>query len=314
MSLRYIGLQIDQTREETGETDYSDTNGVPQSVPIQAAREAVIHCQNSIYLAAPHTFDSPFNLTPVVGQIEYDLPANAYVGAAIASVEYSRSGETNDYYRLALSDFAYRLGGNGLPERFIPYGDSKILIDPAPSEAGGNIRIFGGLWLDEPELRRGKIKAVVKDVSMTNYLTVELENDTTLDEDAIEANEYFCANDKDGNVLYYNVFYSSYNSTTKILTLDPATSVAGGTLAVGDYICCGKYATSHIKLDRIAEPVILAYIRRRFYLEKSSEDARNEEDNIAAFTKEMVASYKRRVRTQKKIPYTGRFESIGRRV
>lgn len=312
MSLKYVGLQIAQAREETGETDYSDTNGVPQSVPIQALREAVIHCQNSLYLAAPQIFDVIGYLTGVVNQIEYSLPENAYIGSAVASAEYSQSGQDNDYQRLSYSDYGYRLGGTGIPVRFIPYGDAKMLVDPACSGSGGLFRIVYGASLDEPELRRGKIKTVTKDGSATNYATIELENDANLDETTLGQNEYFCANDKDGVVKYYNVNYTAYDSTTKILTLNSATPVSGGSLTVGDYIACGRYATTHVKLNKIAEPIILAFLRRRFYLEKSSTDVQNEEDNIAAFTKEMVAAYKRRVRTAKKIPYAGRFENLGR--
>lgn len=314
MALKNISLLISQAREETGETDYSATNGVPQSVPVQAAREAVIHCQNSLYLAAPRLFDIITYLTPVVSQIEYDLPANTFIGAAIASVEYSPSSSDNDYFRMALADYGYRTGGTGTPSRFVPYGENKLIVDPPVSVTGGLFRVVHGANLDEPDLRRGKIASRTLDGPLANYLTVVLENDSNLDETTIEANEYFCANDKDGTVKYYNVNYTAYDSTTKTLTLNTTTPVASGTLVVGDYITIGKYSTSHIKLHPIAEPIILAFIRRRFYLGKSSDDVTSEEDNIAAFTKEMVAVYKRQIRTQKKIPYTGRFENIGRRV
>lgn len=318
MSLRYIGLLIGQAREETGETDYSDSadpnevNGVPQSVPVQAAREAVIHCQNSLYLASPQIFDIISEIDAVVGQIEYDMPENAYLGAAVASAEYSESGDDEDFSMLSLSDYAYRTGGSGIPSRFIPYNDGKVLFDPAPSTQG-LFRIVHGADLDMPDLRRGKISSVTKDGPMTNYLTIVLDStDATLDEDAINANEYVCVNDKDGVVKHYNVAFTAYDSTTKTLTLDTSTAVADGAISVGDYITVGKFTTTHIKLHNIAEPVVLAFLRRRFYLGKSSVDVQNEEDNIAAFTKEMVSAYRRRVRVQKKIPFIGRFEHLGR--
>lgn len=317
MALRNTSLLIAQAREETGETDYSESgteiNGVPQSVPLQAIREGVIHCQNSLYLAAPQIFDVIGYLTGVQNQIEYDLPANAYIGSAIASVEYSQSGATSDYQRLSLSDYSYRTGGSGVPSRFIPYGDGKVIFDPPASIAGGTFRIVYGATLDEPALRCGKIASRTLNGGATLYETVVLENDANLNEVDLGQNEYFCVNDKNGVVKYYNVDYTAYDSGTKTLTLGSAVTVAGGTIAVGDYITIGKYSTTHIKLHAVAEPVILAFCRRRFYLGKSSADIQGEEDNIAAFTKEMVAVYRRRVRTAKKIPYTGRFESLGRR-
>lgn len=314
MALRYVGLQISQAREETGETDYSTTNGVPQSVPLQALREAVIHCQNSLYLAYPKIFDVITEIDAVAGQSEYDLPANTYLGSSIASAEYSKDGDSENFLQLSLIDFGYRLGGTGYPSSFIPYGDAKIIVDPAPSLAGGSFRIAHSAHLDEPDLRRGKIKTITKDGPMTNYVSIELEDDSILDEDAIALHEYLCVNDKDGVVKYYNANFTSYDASSNTLTLAASTPVSAGTIAIGDYITLGKYTTTHVKLDRIADPVIMAFVRRRFYLSKSSEDVKNEEDNIAAFTKEMVAAYKRAIRTQKKIPFTGRFEFLGRRV
>jgi hypothetical protein len=314
MALRYVGLQIAQARSETGETDYTDDNGVPQSVFVQALKEGVIHCQNALYLAAPQIFDVIGYLDAVIDQVEYDLPENAFLGSALAAVEFSASGENTDYYRLNLIDYAYRVGGSGNPSGFTPYGDNKMIVDPACASTGGQFRFPYGANLDEPALRIGKVASATKDVAMENYLTIVLENDSTLDGDTLSENEYVCLNDKDGVVKYYNAHYSAYDSTTKTLTLDTDTSVEDGTIAVGDYVTAGKYSTTHIKLAPVAEPILLAFMRRRAYLEKSSDDRASEEDNIAAFTKEMVAVYKRRLRMQKKIAYTGRFDNLGRRL
>ncbi|TXH58373.1 MAG: hypothetical protein E6Q97_02295 [Desulfurellales bacterium] len=318
MALRNISLLISQAREETGETDYSESgteiNGVPQSVPLQAAREGVIHCQNVLYLADPKIFDVIGYIDGVQSQLEYDLPANAFLGAAIASAEYSQSGADNSYQRLSFTDYSYRSGGTGTPSRFISYGDGKFLVDPPCSTAGGKFRIVYGATLDVPALRCGKIEARTLNGGGTLYETVVLENDSNLNEVDLAANEYFCVNDKDGVVKYYNVDYTAYDSGTKTLTLGSSVAVTGGTIAVGDYITIGRYSTSHIKLHAVAEPIILAFMRRRFYLGKSSADVQGEEDNIAAFTKEAVSVYRRRVRTAKKIPFTGRFENLGRRL
>ena len=314
MALRYIGLLIAQAREETGETDYSDTNGVPQLVAVGALREGVIHCQNQLYLADPKIFDEIGYITPVQDQIEYALPENAFIGSSIGSLEYSPSGVDSRYYRLALADYGFRTGGSGVPSKFVPYGDGKLLLDPAPNVSGGLLRVVYNAHLDEPDLRRGKIEAVELNGSADAYLTVTLAaSDGTLDEATLQANEWICVNDVSGNVTYYNIHYSGYDTVTRKLTFDIATPItSSGVIAVGSYVTVGKYSTTHVKLNRIAEPVLLAFLRRRFYLQKSSEDKAAEEDNIAAFTKEMVAVYKRRVRTAKKVGYTGRFEGVGR--
>lgn len=312
MALRYVGLQIAQAREECAETDYSATNGVPQATPLGAARDAVIHVQNQLYLAAPRIFDVIGYLTPVQNQIEYTLPENAYIEAAIAAIEYSPNGDSSQYSKLTMTDYGYRNGGVGTPTLFTPYGDGKVIIDPAPNVSGGLFRVVYGALKDAPDLRRGKIEAVELNGGATAFVTVTLAADDSLDVTTLQQNEWICVNDVSGNVTYYNIHYSGYDTATRKLTFDLTPAVGSGAIAVGSYVTVGKYTTTHIKLNPIADPVVMAFIRRRLYLQKSSEDKTAEEDNIAAFTKEMVAVYKRQIRTLKKPGYTGRFEGIGR--
>lgn len=310
MPLKYNGLLIAQAREETGETDYSDDNGVPQSVAIQALREAVIHCQNTLYLTAPRIFDVISLLDPVASQIEYELPETTYLGSSIAFVRYSHDGDERNYYNLDLADYIYRVGAvSSEPRRFTPYGERSILVDPPLDSARGKFQVFHGRHLDEPDIRRGKIENVTNNV--TEYQTIVLANDTNLDATGIGLEEYICVNDKDGNVKFYNVHYDSYDSSSRTLTLTPGSALmSGGSITIGDYITLGKYTTTHVKLDRIAAPVLLAYLRRRFYLGKSSEDVTGENENIKVFTQEMERSYRKTYRSAKRVPYRGKFEGV----
>lgn len=308
MALRYNGTLIALAREDTGETDYGTDNGVPQSVAIQAMTEAVIHCQNVLYENWPRYFDILTYLSGVAGQLEYTLPDNTFLGSAIASVEYSSDGSANNYYPLDYRDYIYRTGErSNEPRRYIPYGINKFILDPYLDTSVGSLRVAHAVALDAPALRAGRIASSTN--NGTAYQTIVLESGTEADEADFDADEYVCVNDRDGNVTYYNVPYTAYDSGTLTLTLDTTGSLmSDGTITDGSYITIGKYSTTHIKLDRVAEPIVLSYLRRRFYLTKSSDDVSAENENISAFTAEMVRVYNRTVRSQKKVPYTGKFE------
>lgn len=311
MSLRYIGTIITACRKDTGETDFSDDNGTPNDIAIEAAKEGVQHCQNVLVGLAPKTFEILTELAGVSGQVEYELPENTYIGSSIAFVRYSTDGDNKNYYNLALKDYGYFRGGNDTePQRFTNFGERSILIDPVLSSSVGKFQVSHGAYLDSPALRSGKISARTISGDGLSYTDITLDSgDATLDDDAVAADEFICVNDVNGVVKFRNLQYT-YNSSTHVLTLVGSALLADGSVSVGDYITVGKYTTTHPKLSLIAEPILKSYIRRRFYLGKSSEDVIAENDNIKVFTEEMVNAYSKQVRSQKKVPYTGRFEGV----
>lgn len=313
MPLRRTDILIAQTREETGETDYSEAsdpnerNGIPQSVFLQAFRDGVIHCQNAIYGVASRVFDGPTYIDGVADSVEYELPENTYLGSSIVSVEYSRDSSQENYYPLELRDFGYRSNDRAaLPQIYVPYGERKFLVDARLDASVGKFRVWHGKHLDKPELRRGRISDAPNDG--TNYTVLTLES-ATADDIALAGDEWICVCDRNGVVKYYNAYYTAYDSTAKTITLEDA-AITNGTITVGDYVTVGKYTTTHVKLDDIAEPVIMAFLRRRAYLSKSSDDAAAEAENITAFTLNMVNVYQKRNRDKKRVPYTGKFENI----
>jgi len=307
MALRYNGILIDAAREDTGETDYSATNGITQNSAVEKLREAVIHCQQNIFDVAPHVFDVLTEISGVANQNSYDLPENTYIGASLIAFEYSKDGTAEKYYPLELKDYIYRANkADSEPRCFIPYGERSVLVDPFPDTSNGKFRATHGAYLDAPDIRRGKIATV--NSAGASYTTLVLEDDTNLDETKIATDEYLCVSDKDGTVVFYNANYS-YDTGTKTLTLTGAL-VADGDIDVGDYITIGRYTTTHIKLHKHAEPVVLSYLRRAFYLRKSSADADAEMTNLKSFTNEMVNAYFKRNRMQKKVPYIGKFENV----
>ncbi len=307
--LDYCGNIIQECREDTGETDYSDTNGTPQSVALKALNEGQKLAQSIIYNHHPSYFDNETTLIASPGVATTPLPANTYLGRSILGVFYSPDGADASYYPLDGRTPQFRVYSGNLPIKWIPIGSSSIFLDPPPLQAG-KIKIIHNTHLDRMDLRRGRIaSAPVEDGGSLNYVSIEL--DTTADETALAANDYVCINDRDGNVKYYNLPYTyatDYNSTHRVLTFASPQLKTGGTIAEDDYITCGRYTTTHSKLDDVCLPLLQAFLNRRFYLSKSSVDAESEKENIGVYSEMIVKQYQKAIRGPKKYPYVGKFE------
>ena len=303
MTIRYHKKLIDECREDTGETDFSAYNGVPQSAVLASFEEAYVHCVNAIYSNYASFLEVKTLISIVAGQAEYELPDTAYLGGGIRSIRYSSDGSEDEYERLWLVGASTQYSGSGEPEGYFERGERTIVLSPAPSRAGGVLEVTHAVWPDRPALRSGLIEGVQKNGGLTEYTVLALADDSWLDEATIESDENLCVNDRNGNVVFRNAAYS-YNSSTKELTLTGAL-VASGTISEGDYVCIGTDVTSHLKLDRMAEPVIKSFIRRRLLQGKSSNDVVLESENISAFTAEMVTAYQLRNRDAKTVRYMG---------
>lgn len=316
-SLEYIGTIIASSRQETGETDYSDTNGTPQSVPIEAANEALIQCQSLIYGILPQAFESATEeIDGVAGQTHYDAPANCWLGTAIEMIEFSIDGTEAGYYELDGKSGRFKDNAlNGYPSIWYPEGIGGFAISPPPKDANGTIRVTYTRALDSLQLRIGKIAAVTKDVSMENYTSITLADVSSsieLDTTALSSSNYLCVNTKFGEVVYYNIGYdydTDFNTSTKVLTFDPVVPVSAGVISVGDYITTGQYTTTHAKLGKECHSILKGFINRRFYLGRSSSDVDAETDNITLASKRLEDGFQHaKANMSFKPRYKGKFE------
>lgn len=305
---------IRQAREDTGETDYSDDNGISQSVVLEALKDAQIHIRAELGASYPEIFDLETTIAGVANQAEYVLPARVYLGGSIYMVEYSHDSQATNYYLLNNNTAYSRVRvPSGMPTRWIPGKSGYITIDPVPNLSTGTLRVTYGKELDKPAIRAGLINARTLNGGATQYETITLENDSTLNESELSRGDYVCINNVDGEVKYYNLRYvysTGYNSTTKTLTFYTPAATSGGTISVGDYITVGKNTCTHSFLDNVCEPTLAAFARRKLYLSSSSSDAADENDNISIAMKTIVKSYQHRNRGPKKVPYKGIIERV----
>lgn len=285
--MRYVGLQITTARSQSDNSDYSETTGIPQNDVVEFIADGQDYLQAVISGAFPNVkiFEGEEDLTIVSGQATYALPDNVYLKNRLYYVGYSDSGLEKDLCALRKGNISERFFETGHPSIYIPR-NKEIIVSPVASS--GLVRVNYERKLDRLDIRRGTIESRV--LSGTTLTEVVLASDVNLDSSTIEDYSYFCVNDKDGNVTLYNVPISSYNSSSRTLTID-SFDIGTSSIAVGDFITLGKYSTTHSKLDDACERFLVAWTKWQMLKRDSSVDVQEMNGELQALEAQIIEQY-----------------------
>lgn len=300
----YIGDIISNSREDTRNSDDIPTStnqvGILTASFLRYANWAQQRLQGRISKVYPFVFESQKEIDMVAGQASYSISDHVYLGTRIRKVEYSHSGNVQDYYPIPPTNPYNTYNRQGVPCSY-HRRDGYIILEPTPSGAVGKIRVTYERTLDRLDIRRGTITSRTIASGQITALSI-----STSDDDAtfIQApiSKYICVNDADGNVTMYNIPYSSYDSGTGAFTMSAHTYASGETAAVGSYITVGRYTTTHSKLPEEAERYITEYISKRIFKRESSADAAQIEQELVDIENEIISSYKVADKDIKPIP------------
>lgn len=193
-------------------------------------------------------------ITIVDGQIEYDLNFDIYALNSIKSVGIRRDASVG--YIIEPLDFisekesGMRLGYY-LREGKIGLNFQKTSNGPVVIKYN---RKIPSLWK-----RFGAAITSSGDGTVTVGATTD---------DILTFDDFFCTVDADGVIQSRNNRISTYNTATGVLTFTAGT----GTIANGEYVVVGKYATTHSQLPQECEKVFLEILERRIAQRQSQAD------------------------------------------
>ena len=193
-------------------------------------------------------------ITIVDGQIEYDLNFDVYALNSIKSVGIRRDASVG--YIIEPLDFisekesGMRLGYY-LREGKIGLNFQKTSNGPVVIKYN---RKIPSLW-----------KRFGAAITSSGVGTVTVGATT---DDILTFDDFFCTVDADGAIQSRNNRISTYNTATGVLTFTAGT----GTIANGEYVVVGKYATTHSQLPQECEKVFLEILERRIAQRQSQAD------------------------------------------
>lgn len=310
--IRRLDHLIYLVRERTKNLDYAaDANGVAtegilDNRIIEFFNAAQDHLQAVIINVYPNEFVVSKEISLVANQEEYTISDNVFVNNKLISVEYNSNNNSTDFEPLDQRTIRDRDSRKGYPNFYIRRGN-KLLVNPVPSSSQGRIRVSYYRELDDLDIRRAKISAV-SGLTSTTFTNIDLtDTDPLPDETSKPINltnvDHICVIDRDGTVKAYNIPVNTYTAASDLLT-PRSTHVfgTGETLAVGDWVVFGQYATTHSKLPNNCERYLLTYVQKRLMTTDESNTSIEEDEELKQIETDIVNSFAEDSRDVKYIP------------
>ena len=286
---RRIDYLIEQIRKQT---ENEDDIGISDSEFIEYLNDAHHRLQSVIEARHPNVFQKEKVIPTFANQSTYDLPDDAYMENKISNIQYSITGDDQDYYNIERFDEKRRDDAfSGSPTGYIRRS-GQIILQPKP-QSNGNIRLLYIKRIDEVDLLRGKIESVTTSGNSITSLKIDASiSNPRLDAESLNKHTALCVVDRNGKVKMRNIEFDSVDATTGDVTISSGfTFEDGESIATGDLIVGGRDTSSHSPLPRMAERYLKAYVAWRILKRDSSIDYAEQQQELLAMESDIINSY-----------------------
>lgn len=295
---------IDAVRRQTNTVGTSSTSGIADDEFVGYFNDAQERLQSRISSKYSNIFTKEYEFAPVADQEEYDFPDDAYAVNRVWNLEFSSTGLARDYYNLKKRSFKARTGVTGnYPFEYLLKGN-KILVGPIPTSATGMFRLTYEGAVKKLDIARGVIDTFA--TSGGYYTTITLDSAEDTDDEALAAADYVSFVTTLGTgTTQRGPAVSSYNSTTKVITLASNTFATTDTLVAGMRVVLGDYSTTHTELPDICQRYLKSYVSWKILRRDSNvSDASPQERELEALEKDIEEMFGANDRDEIEIPYT----------
>jgi hypothetical protein len=281
MAIKRTDFLIRNARVLAQAEDWGPDYGVSDNYLVRQLNHAKIKLQRQLTI----TQSQPtIRYTEIVANNSDNIPvpSDCFANNLVYSVEYSSTGNPEDYFELAVM---YEHGDNRdrLPQYYMAEGDT-IYFDS--KVASGKFRIGYEGTFDELDIRRGEIQAA-SGYTLTLYSGVA--NHTDADDAFISSSlgDYACILSNKGVVVAANYTLSSYDTSTHIATFEEDVS----SIPVGSFLVIGFNATTHPKGPDLFGDYYEEYLRWEIEKARSSLDSNEANQKLATIMAEIVEIY-----------------------
>lgn len=288
--MRALSLLITQARRGTENTDFTNEAGIKDEEFIQYANDAQDRIFSLIQELRPALYLREKELDVVSGQANYSIPADCFMGTRVDKVEYSPTGLERDYYLIKQGTVRERFNGNAGSPFFYFRRGSEVIVNPRPQEAG-KLRLTYQRTI--PYL--GVLQATVSAVSTSGTSITSLTLDpTSLTSDivtAIQDSRYISIVDIDGNVKMRSIPVTAVTLSSGAVTIDTFAFESGETIAVGNKVVLGKFASHVSQLPDTCERYLLTYMGWKINKRDSSSDSIESNQELQAMEQDIVQAF-----------------------
>lgn len=222
----------------------------------------------------------------------YTLPFGTYINHNIIAVEYSFTGNQQDYIPLRRGKLIERTSFRGFPTVYIPR-KKEIIINPISDRSVVNgLRITTNPKHPRMDKRRGIVTAVTIVGSAVTSLVVDATSGTVpYDPSDFDEFDRISVVDIDGAQKMRNIPVDDANSDGTLTVRSSFTFETGETIAVGDYVVLGENATTHLQMPQICEKYLIEYGTWKMFMRDSSSDSQEQGGVVSALETDIVDAF-----------------------
>jgi hypothetical protein len=287
---RLIDHLITDIRAHTENEEFSDSIGIDDEEFVRFLNDAQYRLHSLIVQAHSSIFIEEKTISVVNGQKEYSLPSDIFIKNKVSNVEYSIDSSERNYYFLKPIFQRNRSNYEGTPYNYIRRS-GKIILSPIPRDGAASIKITYVRQVPKIDKRRASVGSVTLGADSISALTLNVSTDS-IDSTALAKSNFISIADKNGIIKMKDIPYDSIDTGTGVVTITAGfTFESGETIAVGDYICSGKNATTHSEFPEEVERYLIAYCAWKILKRDSSVDSQEQTQELLEMESDIVKGY-----------------------
>lgn len=249
----------------------------------------------------------------VANQEAYTIPDRVLLNKQIEQVEFSADGTIGNYVILEKLNFFNRdTNATTYPWGYFKRG-GQIFLQPSPSTSIGTLRITYERDLDDLDIPRGVISAIGSgDSTQFSSLTLDSTADAFESTTPGWSNIQYCSVVSPIGVRKcYNIWISSYNTTTNIITpcVVPFLYAADDSeIVVGDIAVFNNYSNTFSQLPDNAERYLIHYAVAELFHKDSSKDYDAQKELLDEIELDIIKALKSQTSEVQYVPQANRYE------
>jgi hypothetical protein len=268
--MRKLETLILASRRATENQEFTESAGIQDEEFIQYFNDGQEEIHTLLNQAFPHIIMGQKEISLSGGQEGYDIPNDVFLGTRIDLVEYTSTGNSQNYYPLKKGSLKERLNGLQSEPSFYIRNGTQLLLQPAP-QSQGLLRVSYQRAIPKLDIQRATVETVT--ISGTSITYLKLSESALLDTTALNEENYITVCDKNGNVKMRDIAILGVTSSG-VVSVDPSFQFeAGETIATDDLVFRGTFSCNFSQLPDVCEKYMLEYVNARILIRDSSQDA-----------------------------------------
>lgn len=304
--MKRIEHLIKAARRNTENEQEGITDGIDQHDFVRYAHEANQLVRSKLIQAHSHKFIENVTMNAEPNQEFYETPENSFLNYNIVNIFFSINARPENMFLLQKRTSSERIPIRGYPTQWYP-AKGGFYANPIPQVQAGIFHINRVERQRQLSQRAATVSSNTYDAGTRVLSALTLAEHTPngdMSTQRFDEDDYLTIIDASGNVKMQGIQYSAIDTGTGVVTLEGGnyTAPEGSTIANGDYVVKGEFASSHSQLDFEAEPAVLAYMEYLVFKRDSSADSQEAYATFQEFLNDLIDNFSKDLQENYEVP------------